>query len=254
MPLPLLFPEPQRRLAGRAGGSVTGLLVLLRHGQSRSNLEDRFTGWQDVGLTEEGREGACQAAQLFAEAGLAFDAAFSSRLIRAVSTLRIVLEEMGQTQVPVRSSWRLNERHYGALQGLEKAEAEARYSEERVRTWRRNYHSRPPEVENSEIQDPSPDGRHDEDPLRVPSPLTESLEDVSKRVLPYWFDEIAPSVTHGGRALVVAHGNSLRALVKHLDNLSDDEVEGLEIPPASPLVYEFEDGEKPARHYRLGED
>ena len=232
---------------------MTGLLVLLRHGQSRSNLEDRFTGWQDAGLTDEGREGARNAARLLAEAGFAFDAAFSSRLARAVSTLRIVLEEMGQAQVPVRSCWRLNERHYGALQGLEKAEAEASYGEERVRAWRRGYRSRPPAVETPEIQHPGRDGRH-EGPLQQPSPLTESLEDVSERVLPYWSGEIAPSLAHGGRALVVAHGNSLRALVKHLDNLSDDEVEELEIPPASPLVYELEDGEKPARHYRLGRD
>lgn len=232
---------------------MTGLLVLLRHGQSRSNLEDRFTGWQDAGLTDEGREGARNAARLLAAAGFAFDAAFSSRLARAVSTLRIVLKEMGQAQVPVRSCWRLNERHYGALQGLEKAEAEARYGEERVRAWRRGYRSRPPAVETPEIQHPGRDGRH-EGPLQQPSPLTESLEDVSERVLPYWSGEIAPSLAHGGRALVVAHGNSLRALVKHLDNLSDDEVEELEIPTASPLVYELEDGEKPARHYRLGRD
>ena len=151
----------------------------------------------------------------------------------------------------MRSSWRLNERHYGALQGLEKDEAESRYGEERVRAWRRGYRSRPPAIENPKIQDPGRDGRHDER-LQEPSPLTESLEDVSKRVLPYWSGEIAPSVAYGGRALVVAHGNSLRALVKHLDNLSDTEVEELEVPPASPLVYELEDGEKPVRHYRLG--
>ncbi len=230
---------------------MTGFLVLLRHGQSRSNMEDRFTGWQDPGLTEEGREGARHAARLLAEAGLSFDAAFSSRLRRAISTLRIVLEEMGQAWVPVRSSWRLNERHYGALQGLEKAEAEARYGEERVRAWRRDYRSRPPAAETPETQHPSPDGRHD-DPLQMPSPLTESLEDVYKRVLPYWSEEIAPSVADGGRVLVVAHGNSLRALVKHLNDLPDDGVEELEIPPASPLVYEFDGGTEPARRYDLG--
>ena len=231
---------------------MTGVLVLLRHGQSRSNLEDRFTGWQDVALTEEGREGARHAARLLMEAGLGFDAAFASRLSRAVSTLRIVLEEMGQTEVPVRSSWRLNERHYGALQGLEKAEAEARYGEERVRAWRRSYRSRPPAVEASEAEYPGLDGRSD-DPMGRPSPLTESLEDVSRRVLPCWSGEIAPSVAHGGRTLVVAHGNSLRALVKHLEGLSDDEVENLEIPTAHPLVYEFDGGTKPTRRYGLGE-
>ena len=229
---------------------MTGLLVLLRHGQSLSNLEDRFTGWQDVGLTEEGREGARQAARLLAEAGLVFDAAFSSRLGRAISTLRIVLGEMGQAHLPVRSSWRLNERHYGALQGLEKAEAVARYGEERVREWRRGYRSRPPADESSKMEHPGRDGHHD---LQNKSPLTESLEDVSERVLPYWSDEIAPSVARGGRALVVAHGNSLRALVKHLENLSDDEVEDLEIPPTSPFVYKLDDDAKPARHYKLGD-
>ena len=231
---------------------MTGFLVLLRHGQSWSNLEDRFTGWQDVGLTEEGREGARHAARLLAGAGLSFDAAFSSCLSRAVSTLRIVLEEMGQSQVPVRSSWRLNERHYGALQGLEKAEAAARYGEERVRAWRRGYRSRPPAVETPEARPPSLDGSSD-DPLGGPSPLTESLEDVSTRVLPYWSGEISPSVTRGGRVLVVAHGNSLRALVKHLEGLPEDEVENLEIPPTHPLVYEFDGDTKPARRYGLGE-
>lgn len=221
---------------------MSGTLVLLRHGQSRSNLEERFTGWQDVGLTEEGRAGARHAAGLLAKAGFVFDEAFSSCLGRAVSTLGIVLEEMGQPWVPTRSSWRLNERHYGALQGLEKEEAEARYGEDRVRAWRRSYRSRPPEAE--------PQGS--ERPSVGPSPLTESLEDVSNRVLPYWSGEISPSTTGGGRVLVVAHGNSLRALVMHLDGLSDDEVEELEIPPACPLVYELDDGAKPLRSYRLG--
>lgn len=227
---------------------MTGYLVLLRHGKSRSNLEDRFTGWQDVGLTKEGREGARHAARLLAEAGFAFDEAFSSCLGRAVSTLRIVLDEMGQTQVPVSASWRLNERHYGALQGLEKADAEARYGEEQVRSWKRGYRSRPPAAEpsSSEHQDR---GKH---PPAQPSPLTESLEDVSKRVLPYWFGKISPSAKGGGRVLVVAHGNSLRALVKHLDGLSDEEVEELEIPPACPLIYELDDGAKPIHSYRLG--
>ena len=225
---------------------MTGILVLLRHGQSQSNLEDRFTGWQDVGLTAEGREGARDAARLLAEAGIAFDAAFSSRLGRAVSTLRIVLEAMGQAHLPVRSSRRLNERHYGALQGLEKAEAVARYGEERVRGWRRDYRSRPPSIDAPEMNHPGRDGRRGE-------PLTESLEDVSKRVLPYWYGEIAPSVARGGRALVVAHGNSLRALVKHLEGLSEDEIEDLEIPPARPFVYELDDRTNPIRHYRLGD-
>ena len=226
---------------------MTGLLVLLRHGQSRSNLEDKFTGQQDVGLTDEGREGARQAARLLAEAGITFDAAFSSRLTRAVSTLRIVLGELGQGQVPVKSSWRLDERHYGALQGLEKAEAAERYGEERVRAWRRGYRSRPPAAEASDAQ-----RQGHGDPR--PPPLTESLEDVYERVLPYWHDEISPSVTGDGRAIVVAHGNSLRALVKHLEGLSDDEVEGLEVPTARPLVYEFDGGAQPKRWYDLGRD
>ncbi len=231
---------------------MSGLLVLLRHGQSRSNLEERFTGWQDVGLTEEGREGARHAARLLAEAGFSFDEAFSSCLGRAVSTLRIVLSELGQAQISVRASWRLNERHYGTLQGLEKAEAEARYGEEQVRAWKRGYRSRPPAAEPSSSEHPGGDERPNRPPVE-PSPLTESLEDVSKRVLPYWSGTISPSATGGGRVLVVAHGNSLRALVKHLDGLSDDEVEELEIPPACPLVYELDDGANPIRNYRLGE-
>ena len=232
---------------------MSGILVLLRHGQSRSTLEERFTGWQDVGLTEEGREGAARhAARLLAGAGLVFDEAFSSCLSRAVSTLRIVLSEMGQAQVPVRASWRLNERHYGALQGLEKAEAEARYGDEQVRAWKRGYRFRPPAAESSGSGHPDHDERPKHPPVE-PSPLTESLEDVSKRVLPYWFDTISPSATGGRQAIVVAHGNSLRALVKHLDGLSDDEVEDLEIPPAYPLVYELDDGANPIRSYRLGE-
>lgn len=229
---------------------MTGFLVLLRHGQSQNNNQDRFTGWQDVGLTEEGREGARHAARLLAGAGLVFDAAFSSRLSRAVATLRIVLDETGQARVPVHTSWRLNERHYGALQGLEKAEAGARYGEERVRTWRRSYRSRPPAAESSSLDPPAPDERHDASHQEA-SPLTESLSDVSKRVLPYWSGEISPRAANGGRVLVVAHGNSLRALVKHLDGLSDDEVEEVEIPPARPLVYELDDGATPTRSYCL---
>lgn len=187
---------------------VTGSLVLLRHGQSQSNLEDRFTGWQDVGLTDEGRERARHAARLLAEADLTFDAAFSSCLSRAVSTLRIVLDEMGQAQVPIRASWRLNERHYGALQGLEKAEAETWYGEERVRAWRRGYRSRPPAAGPPEPLHAG-DRRHE-------YPLTESLKDVSERVLPYWSGTISPAVAGGGRVLVVAHGNSLEPFSQRL--------------------------------------
>ena len=235
-------------------GAATGSLVLLRHGQSVGNLGGRFTGWDDVDLTEEGREEARRAGRLLKEAGLGgFDAAFSSCLKRATGTLRIVLDEMGQgARVPVLTSWRLNERHYGALQGMGKAEAAERYGEEQVRLWRRGYRARPPAVEPSDGRYPGHDPcyaglDHEE------APLTESLEDVSRRLLPYWFGAIAPAVENGKRALVVAHGNSLRTLVKHLDGLSDEEVEGLEVPSGYPLVYELGGDLEPARRYYLGD-
>ena len=239
--------------AGSARGTTDGLLVLLRHGESAGNRESRFTGWDDEDLTEGGREEARRAARLLEGAGLSFDAAFASCLRRAIRTLWIVLDEMDLMWVPVRVSWRLNERHYGAVQGMSKAEAAERYGEERVRQWRRDYRARPPELEAADERHPGHDPRY-ADLGQDELPLTESLEDVSGRLLPYWHEEIAPAVKGGVRTLVVAHGNSLRALVKHLDGLSDEEVADLEIPAGSPLVYEF-DGEEasPARRYYLGD-
>ena len=237
----------------RTRGRTDGLLVLLRHGESAGNRESRFTGWDDEDLTEGGREEARRAARLLEGAGLSFDAAFASCLRRAIRTLWIVLDEMDLMWVPVRTSWRLNERHYGALQGVGKAEAAEMYGEEQVRQWRKDYRARPPEIEPADERYPGHDPRYaglQQEEL----PLTESLEDVSERLLPFWFAEIKPMLEGGGRALVVAHGNSLRALVKHLDGLSDEEVADLEVPAGSPLVYEFDGDEaSPARRYFLGD-
>ena len=230
--------------AERARGARTGSLVLLRHGQSAGNLEDRFTGWDDDDLTGNGREEARRAGRLLKEAGLSFDAAFASCLKRAIRTLWIVLDEMDLMWVPARHCWRLNERHYGALQGMGKGDAKRRYGEEAVGRWQRGYRARPPAVGADDPRHPGNDPRY----ARVRPeelPASESLEDVLARLLPHWSGVVAPAVEAGGRALVVAHGNSLRALVKHLDGLSDEEVEGLEVPPGRPLVYEFDGG--PAR-------
>ena len=228
------------------------MLVLLRHGQSAGNDEDRFSGWDDVDLTEEGREEARGAARMLKGAGFSFDAAFTSCLRRAIRTLWIVLDEMDLMWVPTRTSWRLNERHYGALQGLGKAEAAERYGEERVRLWRKDYPARPPEIELTDERYPGHDARYAA-LGREELPLTESLEDVSGRLLPYWFSEIAPTIKGGGRALVVAHSNSLKALVKLLDGLSDEEAGYLKIPVGSPLVYELDGEARPARRYYLGD-
>ncbi len=238
--------------AERAQGRTERLLVLLRHGQSASNLESRFAGWDDDDLVEEGREEARRAARLLKEAGFAFDVAFASYLRRAIRTLWIVLDEMDLMWIPAHASWRLNERHYGALQGLGKAEAAERYGEDQVRRWRKDYRARPPEIEPADWRYPGHDARY-AGLGREELPLAESIEDVSRRLLPYWFGAIVPAVKGGGRALVVAHGNSLKALVKHLDGLSDEEVADLQIPPGNPLVYELAGEAKPARSYYLGD-
>ena len=235
----------------RAQGSATGLLVLLRHGQSASNLENRFAGWDDDDLTEEGCQEARRSAQLLKEAGLAFDVAFASYLRRAIRTLWIVLDEMDLMWVPTRTSWCLNERHYGALQGLGKAEAGEKYGEERVRLWRRDYRARPPKIEPTDPRYPAHDVRY-ADLSREELPLAEGLEDVLRRLLPYWSRAIAPAVKNGERSLVVAHNNCLRALVKHLDGLSDEEVAGLKIPTGYPLVYKLDGEARPVCRYYLG--
>jgi 2,3-bisphosphoglycerate-dependent phosphoglycerate mutase len=227
-------------------------LTLLRHGQSEWNLENRFTGWTDVGLTEKGREEAHQAGKLLLEDGYHFDVAYTSVLKRAIHTLWIVLEEMELEWIPVHRSWRLNERHYGALQGLNKAEMAVKVGEEQVMVWRRSYDVPPPALEWDDERHPRFDPRYASlSPKDLPA--TECLKDTLERVLPYWHESIVPAIQSGKRVLIVAHGNSLRALVKYLDNIPDDVITGLNIPTGIPLVYELDDELKPLRHYYLGD-
>ena len=227
-------------------------LVLLRHGQSTWNLENRFTGWTDVDLTDTGQDEARAAARLLQDGRYDFDVAYTSVLKRAVRTLWIVLDHMDRVWLPVHGDYRLNERHYGALQGLDKAETAKRYGDEQVTLWRRSYAVRPPELPPGDERWPGNDPRYAGlDPSRVPR--TESLADTVDRFLPYWRDTIAPTVRSGLRVLIVAHGNSLRALVKHLDGLSDDEIVALNIPTGIPLVYELDDRLQPLCHRYLGD-
>ena len=227
-------------------------LVLLRHGESRWNRENRFTGWTDVDLTDRGVKEARLAGQLLREKGYTFDVAFTSVLKRAIRTLWIVLEEMDLMWLPVHRDWRLNERHYGALQGLNKAETAEKFGEEQVITWRRSYAVAPPALETSDPRFPGNDPAYASmDPRLLPR--TESLRDTVRRFLPLWCDTIAPMVLSGKRVLIVAHGNSLRALVKHLDELSDDEVVSLNIPTGVSMVYELNGRLKPMRHFYLGD-
>ncbi len=227
-------------------------LVLLRHGQSTWNKENRFTGWTDVGLTEQGAKEARDAGGGMLEAGCSFDIAYTSVLKRAIKTLWIVLEEMDLAWIPVVRDWRLNERHYGALQGLNKAETAAEHGEDQVKIWRRSYSIRPPELTVDDERYPGSDPRYTD--LSVDElPLSECLKDTVERMLPYWHDTIAPDVRVGKRVLIAAHGNSLRALVKHLDNVSDDEIVGLNIPTGIPLVYELDDDLKPLKSFYLGD-
>ncbi len=228
-------------------------LVLLRHGESTWNLENRFTGWTDVDLSEKGVAEAREAGRLLREGGYTFDLAFVSMLKRAVRTLWIAQEELDLCWIPVRRHWRLNERHYGALQGLNKAETAEKFGEEQVKVWRRSYDVPPPALTREDPRWPGHDRRYaDLAPDIVP--LSESLKDTVARFLPYWHDEIAPVVKGGRRVLVAAHGNSLRALVKYLDGMSDPDVVALNIPTGAPLVYELDDKTlRPVRHYYLGD-
>lgn len=227
-------------------------LVLLRHGESTWNRENRFTGWVDVGLTEKGIQEAIDAARGMTREGYTFDVAFTSVLKRAIKTLWIILDEMDLMWIPVHQSWRLNERHYGALQGLNKVETAKRHGEEEVQRWRRSYDVRPPALAPDDEQCPGKDRRYA--CLRPEEiPLTESLKDTVERFLPYWHKTIAPMVTRGDRVLIVAHGNSLRALVKFLDNVADGQIVGLNIPTGIPLVYELEDDLTPMRSFYLGD-
>jgi 2,3-bisphosphoglycerate-dependent phosphoglycerate mutase len=227
-------------------------LVLLRHGESTWNQENRFTGWTDVDLSQKGLVEAQRAGQVLKLEGYSFDVAFTSVLKRAIRTLWMTLDELDLMWIPVHNSWRLNERHYGALQGLNKAETAAKYGEEQVRLWRRSYAIQPPTLTTDDARWPGRDPRyHDLDPRDVP--LTECLKDTVARFLPYWHDTIAPVVKEGARVIIAAHGNSLRALVKYLDNISDEEIVELNIPTGVPLVYELDGTLKPIKHYYLGD-
>ena len=227
-------------------------LVLMRHGESTWNLENRFTGWVDVDLTEKGVEEARLAGRQLKNDGYAFDLAYTSLLTRAVRTLWIAQEELDRRWIPVVKHWRLNERHYGALQGLNKAETAAKFGEEQVLVWRRSYDVPPPPLTTADDRHPSKDLRY-ASLLPEELPLSECLKDTVVRVVPYWQMEIAPQIRAGRNVIVVAHGNSLRALIKHLDHVSDDKIVGLNIPTAVPLVYELTDDLKPIRSYYLGD-
>jgi 2,3-bisphosphoglycerate-dependent phosphoglycerate mutase len=224
-------------------------LVLLRHGESTWNRENRFTGWTDVDLSAKGIEEARAAGRALRSGGYEFDLAFTSVLKRAIRTLWIALEELDRMWLPVEKSWRLNERHYGALQGLNKAEMAAKFGEEQVHVWRRSYDTPPPELSADDERYEGKDARY----AGVAVPRTECLKDTVARVIPYWSAAIAPAVRAGRRVLVAAHGNSLRALVKHLDGVSDAEIVGLNIPTGIPLVYELDDALHPLKHHYLGD-
>jgi 2,3-bisphosphoglycerate-dependent phosphoglycerate mutase len=227
-------------------------LVLLRHGESLWNKENLFTGWTDVDLTEQGIAEARNAGELLKARGFAFDIAFTSVLKRAIRTLWITLDELDLMWIPIEHSWRLNERHYGALQGLNKAQTAARYGEEQVLVWRRSYDVPPPPLEKSDSRYSGSDPRYRE--LSASDlPLAECLKDTVERFLPYWHQAIVPTIQSGRQVIIAAHGNSLRALVKYLDGISDRNIVGLNIPTGVPLVYELDAQLKPLRHYYLGD-
>lgn len=226
-------------------------VVLLRHGESLWNKSNRFTGWTDVGLTERGVEQARQAGRILLAEGYRFDTAYTSVLKRAIQTLWLALEEMDRMWIPVHRSWRLNERHYGALQGLNKAETAAKYGESQVNVWRRSYDTAPPPLDKADERYPGNDPRY-QGLAESELPLTECLKDTVDRFLPYWHETIEPEIRSGRKVFIVAHGNSLRALVKYLDQVSDEEIVELNIPTGVPLVYELDDDLKPIRHRYLG--
>lgn len=227
-------------------------LVLVRHGQSAWNLENRFTGWTDVDLTDLGKAEAAEAGKLLKEGGYDFDAAYTSVLKRAIKTLNIIQDEMGLDWIPVVRAWQLNERHYGSLQGLNKAETAEKFGEAQVKIWRRSYDVPPPALESDDSRHPRFDRRY----ASLTSgqlPATESLKITLERVLPYWNATLAPEIKSGRRLLIVAHGNSIRALVKYLDNISESEIVELNIPTGLPLVYELDQDLKPIKNYYLGD-
>ncbi|KAB2837370.1 MAG: 2,3-diphosphoglycerate-dependent phosphoglycerate mutase [Melioribacteraceae bacterium] len=227
-------------------------MVLLRHGESEWNKLNLFTGWTDVDLSEKGTEEAKQAGIVLKQEGYQFDIAFTSVLKRAIKTLNYALEGLDLMWIPVVKSWRLNERHYGGLQGLNKAETAEKYGNDKVKIWRRSYDVPPPALEETDDRYPGKDPRY-ADMDKKDIPLTESLKLTVDRFLPYWFDTIAPTIKSGKRVIIAAHGNSLRALVKYLDNISEEEITELNIPTGVPLVYELDADLKPIKHYYLGD-
>lgn len=227
-------------------------LVMVRHGESVWNAENRFTGWTDVDLSEKGRAEAQKAAEVLKQDGYTFDVAYTSTLKRAIRTLWTILDGLDLMWIPVHHTWRLNERHYGALQGLNKAETAAKFGDQQVKIWRRSYNTPPPALTPDDERFPAKDPRYQNVPANE-LPLTECLKDTVARVLPYWNDVIVPDIRAGKRIIIAAHGNSLRALVKYLDNMSEAEIMELNIPTGVPLVYEFDEQLKPIRHYYLGD-
>ncbi|MBU0503365.1 MAG: 2,3-diphosphoglycerate-dependent phosphoglycerate mutase [Candidatus Omnitrophota bacterium] len=228
-------------------------ITLLRHGESVWNKENRFTGWTDVDLSEKGLSEAKKAGQALKKEGLIFDIAFTSVLKRAIRTLWITLDEMDLMWIPVYNSWRLNERHYGALQGLNKSETAAKYGDDQILIWRRSYDIQPPALEKNDLRFPGNDPRYiNLNPQDIPH--TECLKDTVARFLPYWHETISPAVKSGKKIIIAAHGNSLRALVKYLDNVSNENIVDLNIPTGIPLIYELDDNLRPLKHYYLGDD
>ena len=227
-------------------------LILLRHGESLWNLENRFTGWTDVDLTPQGEQEARDAGQILMAEKYEFDIIHTSVLTRAIRTMEICLKEMDISDVPIMYNWRLNERHYGALQGLNKAETAEKFGEEQVHSWRRSYDTPPPELDLDDERHPRFDERY-KNMSAEDLPATECLKDTVERFLPYWHEQIAPDIKSGKKVLIVAHGNSMRALVKYLDNISDEEIVELNIPTGVPLVYELDDNLQAIKHYYLGD-
>ena len=227
-------------------------IVFMRHGESTWNLDNRFTGWTDVDLTEKGVNEARAAGQILKQEGFTFDVAYTSVLKRAIRTLWLALDEMDMMYLPIKNDWRLNERHYGALQGLDKGETAAKYGDEQVLVWRRSYDTPPPPLEANDDRASFNDPRYAGLP-KASIPLTECLKDTVARVMPAWDDEIAPAIRAGKKIIISAHGNSLRALIKMLDGISDSDIVGLNIPTGQPLVYELDADLKPIRHYYLGD-
>eukprot|EP01138_Halocafeteria_seosinensis_P008887 gb/GECG01009083.1/.p1 GENE.gb/GECG01009083.1/~~gb/GECG01009083.1/.p1 ORF type:complete len:298 (+),score=40.35 gb/GECG01009083.1/:1-894(+) len=247
-----LFAPLTRAAMSSEASTAAHKVVLIRHGESQWNKENKFTGWTDVPLNETGRQEAHEAAKQLSKAGFTFDVCFTSVLKRAISTLWIVLEDMDLQWLPVHNNWRLNERHYGALQGLNKTETAEKHGEDQVKVWRRSYSTPPPALTEDDERFPGHDRRYADVPTEE-LPTTESLELTVKRFLPAWHNEIAPTIKSGKRVLVAAHGNSLRALVKYLDNISEEEIVGLNIPTGIPLVYELDKDLKPIKSYYLGD-